>query len=78
MSYAQNQDHCNVRPRLGQRRDHRLHDGALALAGLEVLELLEDVFGMLLRELGVGLAVAKLADPISNVDGSRARRPALA
>jgi hypothetical protein len=31
-----------------------LHDGALALAGLELLQLLDQVLGVLLRQLGVG------------------------
>ena len=35
-------------------RSKRLHDRAVALAGLEVLQLLDDVFGVLLRQLGVG------------------------
>ena len=38
---------------VGQRRGHRLHDRVLALAGLELGQLLDDVVGMLLASLGL-------------------------
>jgi hypothetical protein len=45
---------------VAQRGGKALHDGVGALAGLELLQLLDQVFRVLLRQLGVGRGTVEL------------------